>query len=315
MRVKKIGKCALVMVIILLCNAALGFGFWVWTPKTEKFENARNSGKDTPQSQADFASKQKDLVIQLKEWKTLLARFPHSKEAAKAIYNIGLIYEKMGKYYQAHKMYEKLIKEYPFSDFVVKAIKREYELGRKFFENYSRKFWDLSKPVVNPAPEIFELIVSSSPYSEYAVPSLYYEGLFYKKQKNYQQAQSCFERILKNYPDSPWADKAEYQIAMCYYEMSLKPEYDQEFAQKAKEALKKFLLKYPDSSFYKNAQQLLSRLDEKQANHILEIARFYLKQGKTKSALIYLKQIIRDYPSTDAAKQAHNILDNLKAKQ
>ncbi len=303
------------VILLELCGwtifSSLCYGFWVWTPHTQKFEDARETGKDTPQSQAEYARKESDKDRQLREWQTLLRRFPDSPQAGEALYNIGLIYEEMHRYYQAHQAYKRLIEKYPFSDYFPKAIEREFELGKRFLQGYKRKFWDITKPIENPAPEVFDLIVSSAPYSRFAPSALYYKGLYYKKKKQYTEAIDAFRRLLNTYPDSEYVDRAEYQIAITYYEMSLDPQYDQVFTQKAIKSLRKFLLKYPNSNFQEKAKEILRELTEKQARHVLDIAKFYLKQKKYQSAKIYLEEVVNKYPNTNAAQEAKRLQQGL----
>ncbi len=297
-----------ILVVVLLFAGGDGFGFWVWTPKTGRFENAKDVGKDTPSAQAKFAKEQKDAEQALQQWRSLLKRFPDSPQAAEALYNIGRIYEDLHRYYAAHKAYKELLTKYPFSPYFVKALEREYNLGLKFLQGYRRKFWDITKPIENPAPEIFDLIISVSPNGKYAPPALYYKGLYLKKKKRFAEAKSAFEKLLRSYPDSDFADKAEYQLAMCYYEMSLDPQYDQEYTTKAIEALRRFIKKYPDSTFRPRAEELIAGLEEKKAQHLLEVARFYLKQGNSRSAKIYLEDVLDHYPGTKSAREAKEIL-------
>lgn len=300
-----------VVAIVLMSIPSEGYGFWVWTPKTGRFENAKDIGKDTPSAQAKFAKEQQDQEQALQQWRSLLKRFPDSPQAAEALYNIGRIYEEMHKYYLAHKAYKELLTKYPFSAYFVKALEREYNLGLKFLQGYRRKFWDITKPIENPAPEIFDLIVSVSPNGKYAPGALYYKGLYFKKKRQFAEAKSAFEKLLRSYPDSEFADKAEYQLAMCYYEMSLDPQYDQEYTAKAIEALRRFVKKYPDSTFRSRAEELIAELEEKKARHLLEVARFYLKQGNERSAKIYLQDLIEHYSGTKTAREAEELLKHM----
>ncbi len=311
---KKLAINTMLWFLVFGLGSNIAFGFWVWTPKTKKFEYAKDAGKDTPKAQAEFAKGKKDPQEKLKEWKSLLSRFPKSPQAAEALYNIGRIYEDMHMYYTAHKYYKRLIKEYPFSEYLPQAIEREYKIGLRFLEGYKRKFWDITKPIENPALEIFDIVIASSPYSEYAPAALYYKGLYYKKKGLYEDAREAFESLLKTYSSSKWVDKAEYQIAMCYFEMSKDPSYDQEFTARAKNSLKKFLAKYPNSSFREKAEEMLRTLDEKEAAHFLKIAEFYLKQQRYKPARLYLDKILSQYPGTKAAEKARQLKESLDKK-
>ncbi len=299
--------------LFLLTNACEAV--WVWTPKTRRFENARHAGMDTPKRQEEFAKQQKEEGDALVQWQTLLRRFPHSKEAPKALYNIGEIYLQRNDLFNAYRSFVKVLKEYPYSEETAYSARKLLDIGRRFSEDYGRKWWDLSKPIDNPAPEIFELIVKTLPYSREAEEALYLKSLFYFNRKDYEKAREAIQRLLDEYPDSDFDDDAEFLNIKALAQMSLRPDYDQKYALDAENAIKEFLAKYPDSGFADQAQKLLSDMQEKRAANMLKIAEFYLKQGKKQAAVVYLKQIVSEYPKVGSFKKAMNLLDRIKSNE
>ncbi len=284
-------------IVFSFCITDVATALWVWTPKTKKFESVKDGGKDSAKAQAKFAKQQKDLRAQLKQWKILLKRFPKSLKAAEALFNIAKIYEKMNDFYQAHLYYKRLIEQYPFSEFFIDAIKREYQIGIRFTKSYDRKFWDVTKPIDNPAIQIFDLIVAAAPNSEYAVKSLYQKGLFLKKEGQIDEAISVFDRIIEEYPTSDLIDGAQYQKVLCLCKRAEQEKRDISVVDMAISGLNQFISLYPESEFVSQAKDWLVKLKEKKARRLLEIALFYKKLGKEDSmrlCLLLAKKVCPD---------------------
>ena len=73
------------------------------------------------------------------------------------------------------------------------------------------------------------------------------------QQKNYSDAIGTFERLFKNYPVSPEAQKGMFLLGYAYYDQIGDK-------QKAKETLEEFLRKYPDSELAASAKTILDNL-------------------------------------------------------
>ncbi len=297
----------------IVCHSA--YAVWVWTPKSQRFENAKRVGMDSPEKQEEFAKSQKKKEDAMIQWQTLLRRFPRSKEAAKALYEMGRIYLERNDLFSAYQQFIRVLKEYPYSENTPDAAKELLKIGIEFSENYKRKWWDLSKPIDNPAPEIFDLITTTLPYSQEAQKAFYQKALFYFSKKQFEQVNETIDCLLNDYPDSAFADDAEFLKIKALSEMTLRADYDQKYADEAMKAIEEFLAKYPDSSLTKDAMVYLSEMKNKKAENMFNIAEFYAKQGKKNAAMVYLRRIVAEYPDVPIFDKAMDLLDKLESDE
>jgi outer membrane protein assembly factor BamD len=87
---------------------------------------------------------------------------------------------------------------------------------------------------------------------------------------------------------------------------SRKADYDHSAADRAVEAYQEYLARYPKGSNVAQAQNAIAKLHAEQARGLYEIARFYDKQRKPKSAMIYYNSLIARFPESkysDVAKK------------
>jgi outer membrane protein assembly factor BamD (BamD/ComL family) len=84
---------------------------------------------------------------------------------------------------------------------------------------------------------------------------LYTQAQNYSEQGDFQSAIDTYEDILKLYPDSPLAYKAQFLIAFVYSE-NLKD------MAKAKEHYRKVIEQYPDCDLADDAEYMLKNMEE-----------------------------------------------------
>lgn len=170
-------------------------------------------------------------------------------------------------------------------------------------------------PAEDRAIEIFKKVVKNSPYGE-GIDEVYYKlGITYRKKGDYRRAKESFNNLIKNFPNSPLADKAEYQAAHCAFKFSLDPSYDQKATDEAITEFKQFVEENPDSKLSKNAKEKLGELNNKRAKKIFDVAVFYEKQGKENSAAIYYEEVVKKYPNTKWGSKAVEKLTVIKEKK
>ena len=292
------------------------YGFWVYNPKSHSLVNPKYAVKDSPQEQFDWAMKffdEGDFIRAAEEFIRLVDSYDDSKEAPDAQYFAALSYHRGGKPYIAFQNYEKVIQHYPFSERIEEIIKAEYELG-EFFYNRSRPklmgvelMADIEKGI-----EIFQAIIDNMPYSEYADNAQFMIGLSHKKVQQYNDAVETFQNLIQEYPKSTLVENAKYEMAQCLYLVSGQADYDQEPTDEALEEFKKYSLESEDTAFQKEAKHTIMELLEKKAKSLYLSADFYRKQRKYKSALIYLNEILDEYPDTSYVPLAKNRIEEIR---
>jgi len=131
----------------------------------------------------------------------------------------------------------------------------------------------------------FQQLINDFPDSSYADDAQYYIGYIYEKKLGccyYIQALLEYQALISNYPDSPYADDAQLGIGNCYYVT-----YDYSHAV---EAYQKLIDDYPESSLLTLAQYSIGQSYRKLANY-----------GQ---AILEFNKVIENYPESDYAAPA-----------
>ncbi len=294
------------------------FSYWVWTPESGKWENPKYAAKDTPEEQLVYAVgfyKKGNFKTALREFKKLVKYYPLSKEAPTAQYYIGRIMEDLGHHYEAFKTYQKVIDLYPYTELVDEVIEREFKIGELFFSGKKiTVLGPLKVPAKDKAIEIFKTVADNAPYGKYAEKAIFNAGLTYREISDYDNAIMMFKDLIDKYPNSELIDKARYQLAECSKEVSLKPDYDQTPTIVAREEFEDFVKKHPDSELSSEAKEIIDKLKYKEAQNAYNIAEFYEKREVFKSAIIYYKDVVRNYPDTEWAQKATERLSEIEKK-
>jgi len=131
----------------------------------------------------------------------------------------------------------------------------------------------------------FQQLINDFPDSPYADDAQYYIGYIYEKKLGccyYIQALLEYQELINNYPDSPYADDAQLGIGNCYYVT-----YDYSHAI---EAYQKLIDDYPESSLLALTQYSISQSYRKLANY--------------EQAILEFNKVIENYPESDYAAPA-----------
>jgi outer membrane protein assembly factor BamD len=137
--------------------------------------------------------------------------------APKAEYKLGLLLKGLQRYYEAEDAFNKVITNYPDSEWVEPAkfqvascraaVSRgpDYDQGamqdaKQKFEEFVKEHPDavLSREAEDNIGKLKEKEAAAS----------YNIAVFYEKQKAYPAARIYYENVMVNYSDSPWAAKA-----------------------------------------------------------------------------------------------------------
>ena len=112
------------------------------------------------------------------------------------------------------------------------------------------------------------------------------------QQGKYEQSIKGFSRYLQQYPNSQYADNAQFWVGEAYYVMrKFEPAITQ---------YQKLITNYPDS--------------QKQAHALLKIAYSFDELGRSDQAVKMLSQLKQQYPDSSAARLADERLQRIRAK-
>ncbi len=124
------------------------------------------------------------------------------------------------------------------------------------------------------------------------------------KQKDYLIAISEYQKLIHDYPQSPYRELAQFKIGLSYYNLSLRPELDQEYTKKGIRAFQDYVEEYPKHELKEKAEEYILKLRKKLAKKHLLAATTYRKMGEYEAAEIYYELLLEKFYDTQPAKEA-----------
>ena len=218
---------------------------------------------DTYQAAGDYLKAQEAYT-------RILKQFPDSSSVDYALYQIGISELKRSDYASAIASFKLFLKNYPQSKFLEDVI---YSLGSAYFykQDYGASCETLTK---------FQNELKNSRLSAQAVFIL---GLSLLNSGKIDAALNIFKDIPKRYPQEvELLQKAEYEIADCYYKLG-----------QEKEAVSRFKLlrvKYPDSKLTPEIMWWLGQ--------------YYYRLNDLNLARRYFSSLAKDFPNNSLAGDA-----------
>ncbi|WP_392432127.1 outer membrane protein assembly factor BamD [Yersinia sp. HM-2024] len=155
------------------------------------------------------------------------------------------------------------------------------------------------------------------PYSQQVQLDLIYA---YYKSADLPLAQASIDRFMRLNPTHPNIDYVLYMRGLT--DMALDDSALQGFfgidrsdrdPQHAKAAFRDFnqlIQSYPNSQYATDAQKRLMFLKDRLAKHELAVAQYYTKRGAYVAVVNRVEQMLRDYPDTQATRDALPLMEN-----
>jgi outer membrane protein assembly factor BamD len=162
---------------------------------------------------------------------------------------------------------------------------------RKAVEYYNHQDYNRASELFEDVSSFFRGTLKADTISYYLADCNYQLGFYGAASEYYQM---CYQ----NNQYSPFAEKAEYMAAYCYYKDSPSPSLDQESTVKAIEMLREFARKHPASSYIPQADVCIDELQEKLVEKSFRNAKMYYDMRIYKSSIVALKSSLDEYPNT-----------------
>ncbi len=156
-------------------------------------------------------------------------------------------------------------------------------------------------------------IIYRHPGSGFLEDAQYWLARVYFEKGDYEQAEREYRFLLRNFPTSRFAIKAEYELALTYLAQSLPYYLDQTLTKKALKALKAFIQRHPETELAKEAEKKRIECIDKLARKELETAKLYIKIGRPDAAILFLQGIKERYPETTLLPEIEQIKKETKA--
>ena len=120
----------------------------------------------------------------------------------------------------------------------------------------------------------------------------------YYGMKDYYMAGSTFKSFIEQFPFGKHAEEANYMAALCDYNISPRPELDQEYTRNAIEGFNIFLNRFPNSTRVEECKTKIMDLEDKLVEKSFLSAKLYYDMKQYKAAVVALSNSLKEYSNS-----------------
>lgn len=214
-----------------------------------------------------------------------------------------------GEPYEALYDYEAIARGYPASEAFPRALERECDIADRFAagEKHTR-FLILRFNAYEEAEELYIRVQERLPGSQLAQRAGRTLADFYYERKQMELAATAYDLYLQNFPNAPDAVEATKRLVYSHLASAKGPAFDPSGLYEARQWLEVIENRSPAESEEMGASSLQNRIDESDANHYIETARFYLRRNDLPSVRFTLERLVKRYPTSLAARRAYSFM-------
>jgi outer membrane protein assembly factor BamD len=185
-----------------------------------------------------------------------------------------------------------------FASFNVRDYSTSAELFAAGMAKYRKGKW-------NDAVTAFERLTLDLPTRDTLLPlAQWYLGKARLERDERLLAAQAFIRLTETLPDDTLADDALLASGRAYAGLWRRPSLDPQYGLLAQTQFRLLQGVYPNSPLVDTATSELKRLDEWFASKDYETGSHYMRRKAYDSAILYFKDVVRNWPESDKARQA-----------
>ena len=221
-------------------------------------------------------------------------------------------------YAKAMEKFEKLLKDYPGSEFAPPTLAREFDMADAYLRGRKKSILGIIKFAgYAEGVEIMERISDRAGLDEpngVGLRAAIAVAEHYERREHYIEAYLKWSEISSYWESGPVGKRALYRMAennVAAYNApppARRPSYDASKLTTARSYYERFLLLYPEEGAEKGIPEKIRRIDEQLAYKQLKIGQYYRRTGKLQAANLYFDMVVQNWPQTEAATVAREAL-------
>lgn len=294
------------------------------------------SAQETQQEQAEdhynriINSLQKeDYLNILLEGKNFLNKYPKHVLSSKVIYYMGESYNRQNQYADAIKEFERIVKNYPGTNYAdlslgrIQLIKQkmneqqmEFSSTSSLLKAYESIYKDYRNRNFDASIAGFKKFLDDYPDSDLTSNAIYWIGESYYGKEDYLNAIKYFNQVIQKFPNSEKAIHSARKIEMSQSKIktevapdetkniyqSIYTLYRAKKYDRAIDGFKSFIKKFPKSRFMPNAYYWIGECYYAKADY--EDGIYTTTEENFKKAIDYFSEVIRLFPKSNKTADA-----------
>lgn len=161
----------------------------------------------------------------------------------------------------------------------------------------------------------FKAYIELFPGTDKTDDALFYLGGAYMRQKDYALASGQFDRLLRDFPSSPFQPDALLELARCDDLQSHGASLDQSETERALSRYNQFLEQYPENPKAKDAETRIRVLRDRLAEKRFRAGRLYHKLHQEAAAAMSLRIVLAEFTDSKWAPETALLLADVLARQ
>jgi outer membrane protein assembly factor BamD len=166
-----------------------------------------------------------------------------------------------------------------------------------------------------PAINDYQKLIDEYPFSPYAEEAELNIGLAYYKSHDYPESIGSLNDFVRMHPTSKHIEEASYYLAMAHYDQIGRPDQDQTHTELALEQFQSIEQRFPESDFAQLSHEQIAICREMLARHEYLIGDFYYSRANYKASESRMAELMALYPDTPIAPDALDQLGQTLEKQ
>ena len=242
--------------------------------------------------QADDAGKSSRAI---KLYDQTATRYPFAPSAAQARFRQAQLLEQQGEVEDAFDAYDKFLERFPGNSLYVTALNRQASMAQSAAEgDVKSSFLGMKTRLsIDKTVTMLGKVRDHAPKSRTASKAQFTIGELYQAKKKSKEAIAAYRQLVNDQPESPEAPEALFRVGLIMMEEADRGNQNQANLDLAREAFNDYLIQYPGHSRNAEARKLIGSLGGRDLQRSFDIAEFYLKTGKTESAKVYYRDIVK----------------------
>ena len=246
---------------------------------------------------------------------TLWKDFPKSDLASDAQFYEAESRCGQEKWNGAFELFKRYLKDWPLSPHAPYIQQRIYGIGAYTIEAGQHGFLGIFDYAGEGVDE-FDYLVSAFPHGDLADDALIYVADYEWRTRQTKEAIGHLHDLVDDYPTSKWALEARLRLAKAYRDVNRGTRYDADSLQRSVAEYKTYVERVTADRAraaeyapqLETARAELAEVEEMLARKHVDASDFYLNAGNVEAAQAELKNVIRDFPKSQAADEARRRL-------
>lgn len=249
----------------------------------------------------------------------LKAEFPDRIGPDLELFALGEVRYWQDRYGKALVKYEKLLKDYPGSEYAGLALQREFDMAQEYLEGRKKIVLGILKlSGYDEGVEIMEKISDRAGLDEpngVGLRAALAVAEHYEAREKFIEAYLKWSEIASYWESGPIGKRALYRMAennLAAYNRhppEKRSNFDASKLATAKTYYQKYLLLYPEEAKQNEVPQKIEQIDEQMALKQYAIGQYYRRTGEPRAAHLYFDMVVQNWPKTEAAALAQEALD------